>query len=173
VKCEDAQGLLGGFFDGELPGDAMRDVARHLASCSSCEAVTTKFEDVRKALRQAIETTMGQPDMETAWRSIAPRLGVPRRRLRERLSTFIEQLSFGGVPAPVVLGAATAAAVAIVLWATNGSIPGDTTEHQQIAQTRIDSLDAPGSVSVWNQPDNGALVIWVDSDGMNVETLGP
>jgi hypothetical protein len=43
---------------------------------------------------------------------------------------------------------------------------------QQITrQPRIDllNLNAPGNVRVWNQPESGALVIWVDEQAADVE----
>jgi hypothetical protein len=56
-----------------------------------------------------------------------------------------------------------------------GQIAGSPDKSPQLLaqQTRIDELEAPGNVHVWNAPGSGATVIWVDEEGLSVEALDP
>ena len=174
MKCTEVEKLLEAFVDGELPGGAMRETARHLARCASCEAMAIRLERVQETVRQAVLGEVEEPDAVASWNLIAPRLAASSSPppWRERFGSLRERLRFRGLPAPVWIGSA-AAIVAMLLWAGGGQPPGDRNQRFQLLarQARIDLLDASSNVRVWNQPDSGALVIWVDEQRPNVEPV--
>ena len=175
MTCTEVEKLLEAFVDGELPGGAMRETARHLARCPSCETMAIRLERVQEAVRQAVLGEVGEPDTVASWNLIAPRLAASSSLppWRERFGSLRERLRFRGLPAPVWIGTAAAAIVAALLWAGGGQPPGDRSQGFQLLarQARIDLLDASSNVRVWNQPDSGALVIWVDEQHPNVEPV--
>jgi anti-sigma factor RsiW len=176
MTCGEVENLLEAFVDGELPGGAMRETARHLARCPSCETMAVRLERVQETVRQAVLGEVEEPDTVASWNVIAPRLAAsssPPPRWRERFGSAREWLRFRGLPASVWIGSAAAAIVAMLLWAGNGQPPADRSQGFQLfpRQARIDLLDASSNVRVWNQPDSGALVIWVDEQRPNVEPV--
>jgi anti-sigma factor RsiW len=174
MTCRDVQSVLEPFVDGELRGDQMREVARHLATCSPCEGVTIELEHVQKALREAVIGAAGHVDPTAAWAALAAQLDAAPT-LTSRVRTFIESLQIPRIPMPVLVGGAAVALAALLLWREGEQIPGDPGGGQQLASqtARIDQLEAPGNVRVWNAPETGATVIWVDEEGLSVEHLDP
>lgn len=174
MTCRDVYAVLEPFVDGELRGDLMREVARHLATCRPCEGMTIELEHIQKAVRQAVIGAAGEVDTRAAWLAVASQLdAVPT--LGSRVRAFIESLQVVRIPVPVLVGGAAIALVALLLWRDGAQIPGDPGAGEQLASqtARIDQLDAPGSVRVWNAPETGATVIWVNEEGLSVEHLDP
>src|SRR5246127_4233374 len=52
AQCDDIAPLLGTFEDGELPPHQMQEVARHLASCASCEETLAEYSKLGRLLRE-------------------------------------------------------------------------------------------------------------------------
>ncbi len=176
MTCDEIDGVLTPFIDGELHGDAMREVARHLVRCARCEAEAVHLERLQASIRGAVNVATGNVDLRAAWSAIASRLDpdpVPWWGLTARLEGWRAMpLRF-----PLVVGGAAAAALAAVLLLSQGTreergkfVPPP---HTLAQQARIDSLSASGNVRIWNTADTGAVVIWVDDAGMNVERLDP
>jgi len=174
MTCRDVHVVLEPFVDGELRGDLMREVARHLATCSLCEGMTIEVERVQEALRQTVIGAAGEVDTTAAWAAVAPHLDAAPT-LGSRVRAFIESVRIPRIPMPVLLGGAAVALVALLLWRDGEQIPGDPGAGEQLASqtARIDQLDAPGNVRVWNAPETGATVIWVNEEGLSVEHLDP
>jgi anti-sigma factor RsiW len=180
MTCGEVGKVLEAFVDGELPGSSMRAVARHLANCAACESVSAHFERVQEALRHTVLSAASEPAAEAFWNTIAPRLGSARRPLWAWLGSMFQRPWADGLPVPVWVGGAAAAVLiaTVLLWSggwPGGPSPDPHYEGRLVLrqQARIDSLEAAGNVRVWNQPGTGALVIWVDDGGLNVERLDP
>ena len=171
MTCGEVESVLTAFMDGELRGDEMRHVACHLARCVDCEAASTRLERLQQSIRGAIMAQVDKvPNLQVVWDGIASQLGAPTRSLRERLATLADRVNWG-VPAPVWVGSAMAAALVggILLWSSPEREPERRTRQ---SYARIDYLKARDNVRVWKQ-ESGTLVIWVDDEGMNVERLDP
>ena len=69
------EGILQGYFDGELPGEMMESVASHLASCLVCAQAARELEGESLLLSQALEPEFA--------------LSVPTERLRARVDAAI------------------------------------------------------------------------------------
>jgi len=180
MTCAEIEKVLEAVVDGELPSCAMRETARHLARCSSCEAMAVQLEALQESVRKAVLNEVAEPDTRAAWNGLAPRLEGPPS-WRGRLGSLGEMLRFRRFPAPLWIGGTVAAAVIVALLWTGGEEPrGDLLSsarsrgvQQLAAQPRIDllKLDAQGNVRVWNQPESGALVIWVDEQAGDAEPI--
>jgi anti-sigma factor RsiW len=175
MTCGEVRNILEPFFDGELPGAHMREVARHLAACRPCEGAAVRLEHAQEAVRQAVLSAVGQPNTEAAWNAVASQLDQPAPSFAGRLLGLVRGLAVPRIPAPMLVGGAAAALGMFLLWAGWGQIAEVPDGNPQLLaqQTRIDELEAPGSVHVWNAPGSGATVIWVDEEGLSVETLDP
>ena len=76
------EGILQGYFDGELSPKMMENVAAHLASCAACAEAASEIENESLML-----TTAFAPELS---------LNVPTARLRERLDAAIAAERFQG-----------------------------------------------------------------------------
>jgi anti-sigma factor RsiW len=173
--CGEVREILESFFDGELPGAHMRDVARHLATCRPCEGAAVRLERAQEIVRQAVLGVVGQPNTDAAWNAIASQLDDPAPSFAGRLLDFVRAMAVPRIPAPMMVGGAAVVVGVFLLWAGWRQIPAVPDRDPQLLaqQTRIDELEAPGNVHVWNAPGSGATVIWVDEEGLSVETLDP
>jgi anti-sigma factor RsiW len=178
MTCDQVDGALASFIDGELHGDAMREIARHVVRCPRCEAQTVELERLQAAIRGAVAAATEAVDVGAAWSAIASRLGPQPVGWRERLGALFESWPRRPLLRPVMAGGAVAVALtaALVLLLGGGEEEGGTPAPvpQALAQqARIDTLTATGNVRIWNTADAGAVVIWVDDAGVNVEGLDP
>ena len=76
-QCVD-EGILQGYFDGELSGEMTESVASHLASCITCARAARELESENLLLSEALETEFAGP--------------VPTERLRHRVDAAIAGL---------------------------------------------------------------------------------
>jgi anti-sigma factor RsiW len=174
MTCAEIEALLDAFFDGELRGDDMRGVARHLAGCPKCEAASVRMEQVQGAVRSAVLAEAREVDASAFWADLSLRLEPQRRGLLERLRALLPDPEFSPLRSPLIW-AGTAATVALAIglalsqWGWRDA--GPPVRGRQIAQfSRIESLES-GNVRVWNKPESDTLVIWVDDQGLGVERL--
>lgn len=176
MTCPEVEAVLAAFADGELRGDEMRHVARHLATCPGCEAASARLERLQQAVRSAVLEATGESDTRAVWAALAPRLAATAPWRWSWLVGMVKRPLQGALPVPVWVGGAAAAVLlaGALLWTGGWRYPGEADAPPTLAQARIDSLEAPGNVRVWNRADSGTLVIWIEDDGaMNVERLDP
>ena len=114
--CNQISLLLGAFEDGELEPHEMQEVARHLATCNSCEGLLADYSAVGRELREviAIPPLTGFADAVNA--RIAE-LKPPVVPLRERIGAFFEGLNerWAAAFAMVSMAGAVAVLTALVL----------------------------------------------------------
>jgi|SRR5579884_2694252 len=61
MKCEELNGLLDQYLDGELPEEASRRIDRHLMRCQACAYEIRTLEQTRALLREGVETAEASP----------------------------------------------------------------------------------------------------------------
>jgi anti-sigma factor RsiW len=182
MTCDETDVLLTAFVDGELRGGEMRDVARHLAQCRRCEAESAELECVQRRVRDAVALAVAVPDADRFWGDLARGLDSSRRPVRARVAVTANGWRAAVFARPLWIGSAIAAVLVVALMLSalgpedpipprNALVSAD--PAGQARQARIDALEAPGNVRVWNTADRGALVIWVDDAGFNMEPLDP
>lgn len=111
--CEKIAPLLGAFQDGELEPQEMRDVARHLASCKSCEVELADYNMLGQQLREVITI----PPLTGFAAGVDARLKALRPPLGERIGAFFESLNqrWAAAFAMVSMAGAVAVITALVL----------------------------------------------------------
>lgn len=176
MTCSEIEALLDAFFDGELRGEDMRSVARHLAGCPKCETASVGMERLQGALRNAVLAEVHGADAGAFWTDLSLRLEPQGRGILERLRALLPDRGFTVARSPLVW-AGTAATVALTVGLALGLSRwgwrdgGQPVRGAQIAQfSGIESLES-GNVRVWNKPESDTLVIWVDDQGLGMERL--
>src|SRR3984885_4106575 len=111
--CEKIAPLLGAFQDGELEPQEMRDVARHLASCKSCEVELADYNMLGQQLREVITI----PPLTGFAAGVDARLKALRPSLSARIGAFFESLNqrWAAAFAMVSMAGAVAVITALVL----------------------------------------------------------
>jgi anti-sigma factor RsiW len=186
VQCNKIAPLLGAFEDGELQPHEMQEVARHLASCRSCEEALAGYSDLGRMLRDAV----APPALDGFTASVQARLEQLRPPLRirldRRLGTWRER--FGGGLAIAFAMAATAILTVVITTPLARNMIGAGNHVTQVARRDVsalarDAVQAPAAlasaaigepgtiiskletsnpdVAVWSEPSQGTTVIWL------------
>src|SRR5690242_2571706 len=108
TECSQISLMLGPVEDGELEPHDMQEVARHLASCSSCEQTLSDYNSLARELRAA-QTT---PPLEGFARAVDLRLHKLPIRWPVRVNRLLDELSER--MSAIVAVIATAGAVAVL-----------------------------------------------------------
>src|SRR6202011_3250374 len=87
--CDQITLLLGPFSDGELEPHEMQEVARHLATCRSCEEMLGDYAAIGRELREIITI----PPLTGFAAGVNARIAARRIPLRERIGEFFEGLN--------------------------------------------------------------------------------
>ncbi len=111
--CDQITLLLGPFEDGELEPHEMQEVARHLATCSSCEELLGDFNALGRQLREEITI----PPLTGFAAGVNARIAELKTPLRERIGAFFEGLNerWAAAFAMVSMAGAVAVLTALVL----------------------------------------------------------
>jgi len=115
MNCQEIQGLLSGYLDGELPAEQARQVAEHLRDCPSCEK---ELESLRYACRLVGSLAPEQLSVDLA-AAVVARASAPR--WRERWARL------GGLLAPrqaFISRQVWRAAVVLALFLLAMTVPG-------------------------------------------------
>ena len=100
-KCVD-EGILQGYFDGELSLEMMEQVGSHLTSCLACKRAARELESESLLLSEALEPEFA--------------LSVPTERLRHRMNAVIAEKRLLNPPRPS-LALAGASVPVVSRWA--------------------------------------------------------
>jgi anti-sigma factor RsiW len=186
AQCNDIAPLLGSFEDGELAPHEMREVARHLASCASCEQTLAGYSKVGRLLRE----TASAPALDGFALAVQARIEQLRPPLRVRVGRWFEaqRERFGGGLA-VAFAMAIAAILTVVITTpfarnlvgvgANHVTQLATRDARALARERAKSSAAIASatsepstiisklessnpdVAVWSEPSQDTTVIWL------------
>jgi anti-sigma factor RsiW len=111
--CEQITPLLGAFQDGELEPHEMQDVARHLATCKTCEEELADYNAIGLQLREAITI----PPLTGFAAGVDRRIAALQPPLRHRIGAFFESLNqrWAAAFAMVSMAGAVAVITALIL----------------------------------------------------------
>jgi len=186
AQCNDIAPLLGSFEDGELAPHEMREVARHLASCASCEQTLAGYSDVGRLLRE----TASAPALDGFALAVQARIEQLRPPLRVRVGRWFEaqRERFGGGLAVAFAMAIAAILTVVITTPFARNLVGVGANHvtqlakrdaRALARERAKSSAAIASatsepstiisklessnpdVAVWSEPSQDTTVIWL------------
>jgi anti-sigma factor RsiW len=187
ARCNDIAPLLGTFEDGELPPHEMQEVARHLASCVSCEETLAGYSNVGRLLRD----TAPAPMLDGFAMAVQARIELLRPPLWVRLSRWFEtqREHFGNGMAVAFAMAAAAILTVVITTPFARNMVGAGKDHVTQLATRdtralaratarssaaiasaasgepstiISKLESSNpDVAVWSEPSQDTTVIWL------------
>ncbi len=113
TQCNEIAPLLGAFEDGELGGVEQREVARHLAECSSCKTEMA----ATAALGEQLRVTVIQPDLTGFAEAVQKRIAELTPPLHVRIQRYLGSVGerLGAAVAFGAGGLAVAALTAILI----------------------------------------------------------
>ena len=169
MNCTDVEQLLGAFVDTELPPPQLLDVARHAATCSTCDGAIRELTDLRGAVAALLEHEARQLDLSGVWPAVDAAIGrhAPPRTRRAVLPA--------STPAATrVWAALMAIAATAVLWfrspATSpvaGRTPAMIASAARARSSNDAGIDriAGRGITMRREPKSGTMIIWVSSNG--------
>ena len=160
MTCEDASPLLDAFVDAELDGQALIDVARHAAGCSSCDGTLRELLALHEVVGRGGRADADALDLSRLWPALEPELerADARRAWRRRLRT-----------APVWGGLALAASALFML---SGPTQRQATQvaHARPNQAVIERIDSEGGrFELRRERKNGTTLIMVSATADDVQ----
>ena len=143
--CDQISLLLGPFEDGELEPHEMQEVARHLATCNSCEELLGDLTAIGRELREIIAI----PPLTGFAASVDARIAELRAPLRERIGAFFEGLNqrWAAAFAMVSMAGAVAVLTALVLTPYLRSSVGNGTQAGPMAKVEAPSASSLASTT--------------------------
>jgi len=169
MNCTDVEQLLGAFVDTELPPPQLLDVARHAATCSTCDRAIRELTDLRGSVAALLEHEVRQLDLSGVWPAVEAAIDRQAPR-RTRLAVLP-----GSSPAATRMWATLMAiAATAVLWfrspATNpisGRTPAMIASAARARSSNDAGIDriAGRGITMRREPKSGTMIIWVSSNG--------
>ncbi len=159
MTCEDASQLLDAFVDAELEGPALIDVARHAASCPSCDAALRELMALHEVVGQRGRADADALELSGLWPALEPQLeqADARRAWRRRLRS-----------APV-WGALAIAASALFFLSGPTQRPATQTARARPNRTVIERIDSEGGrFELRRERKNGTTLIMVSASADDV-----
>ena len=159
MTCEDASPLLDGFVDAELEGATLIDVARHAATCTSCDAALREMIALHEAVGRHGRTDAESLDLSGLWPALEPRLDETdaRRAWRRRLRSA------------QVWGGLALAASALFFVSRPQQQPTQVAAHVRPNQAVIERIDSEGGrFELRRERKNGTTLIMVSATADDV-----
>jgi len=184
AECDEIAPLLGSFQDGELLPHLMKEVARHLAGCTSCEETLADYSSLGGLLRD----TAPEPALDGFATAVQARIEQLRPPLRVRLGHWFEtQRDRFGNGVAVTFAMAAAAILTVIITTPfarkmigAGDHAAQTRDVRVLAHDTAKSSGALASavsgepstiiskletsnpdVAVWSEPSQDTTVIWL------------
>jgi anti-sigma factor RsiW len=160
MTCDDVGRKLDAFVDGELPGPALLEVARHASGCRACERAVRDLAELQQAVGRTVEAGAAALDLSAVWPAVAARVAHEdaRRAWRRRLRA-----------APAWAAAAALAAGAIVWLRMPAAESVRVASRPRPNQAVIERLDsASARLELRRERKNGTMLIMVSADGDEV-----
>jgi anti-sigma factor RsiW len=158
--CEQISPLLGAFQDGELEPHEMQDVARHLATCKSCEEELADYSAIGLQLREAITI----PPLTGFAAGVDRRIAALQPPLRQRIGSFFESLNQRWAAAFAMVSMAGAVAVITALVLTPYLRHNMGTSAQDAAMAKAESAAAPTLASTTTDQETTRMLVPNDDE---------
>lgn len=153
--CELIAPLLGAFQDGELEPHEMQQVARHLATCKTCEEELADYNAIGVQLREAV--TM--PPLAGFAAGVDRRIAVLQPPLRQRIGAFFESLNQRWAAAFAMVSMAGAVAVITALVLTPYLRHNLGTSPQNASMAKAESAAAPTLASTDTDQETAQVLV--------------
>jgi anti-sigma factor RsiW len=162
--CDQIALLLGAFQDGELEPHEMQEVARHLATCKSCEEELADYNAIGRELREVITI----PPLTGFSAGVDRRIAALQPPLRERIGAFFESLNqrWAAAFAMVSMAGAVAVLTALVLTPYLRHNAGSSAPDASMAKadSKAESAAAPSLASATTDEDTAHVMVPSDED---------
>jgi anti-sigma factor RsiW len=158
--CEQITPLLGAFQDGELEPHEMQDVARHLATCKSCEEELADYSAIGLQLREAITI----PPLTGFAAGVDRRIAALQPPLRQRIGSFFESLNQRWAAAFAMVSMAGAVAVITALVLTPYLRHNMGTSAQDASMAKAESAAAPTLASTSTDQETARMLVPNDDE---------
>lgn len=161
MTCHEATQLVPLFFDGELEGHRMREVALHVTQCGVCKGVLSSLARLQGLVAGAVAAQLEEMDLSSVWQEITEQIEHISLPWSARLRIWWEGVFSwkGGVP--VWAGAVAVLVFLAFLW-WGGGWSGEPPRVVARNQAQIESLStSTPAVAMWSEQEYGTTVIWV------------
>ena len=170
MTCREATQLVPLFFDGELEGHRMREVALHVTQCEVCKGALSSLAQLQHLVAGVVAAQLEEIDLSCIWQGMAERVESISLPWSARLRVWWEgALSWKGW-VPVWAGATAMVVFLAFLWWGGGR----SNEPPWVVarnQTQIKSLSTSmPTVALWSEQEHGTTVIWVTDEESEGET---
>jgi len=156
MTCGDVETLLDAFLDSELPPPMLVSVARHAATCTSCDGTIRSLTTLRERLADTVRSDAEGIDLSGLWTQVDAAIDVTERRRR-----WTQRAR--GVPMWAAAGMAAAAATVLVLSNLQSTPrPGVQVARMPPNHAYIDRL-AGRDVLLRRELKDGTTLIWVNN----------
>jgi hypothetical protein len=170
--CDQITLLLGPFEDGELEPHEMQEVARHLATCNSCEELLGDYNAVGRELRDVIAI----PPLTGFAARVDQRIADLRAPWSERIGAFFEGLNQRWAAAFAMVSMAGAVAVLTALVLTPYLRRSVGTGFQNAPLAKAENPGAPSLASTTTDPESTSALLPTDESAQQLAAaprLGP
>ena len=162
MTCREAAELLQLFFDGEIKGARLREVAVHVTECEACRREVAEMAAVQRLVVDAVSGRVAGVDLTRVALGVAERLEEVRLPASSRLRALWSAWSERGRAAAVWAGATAALALVGFLWWRGATTAEKPVEAALRNEMEIQSLSSSvPTVAMWSEPAYGTTVIWV------------
>ncbi len=158
--CNQISLLLGPFEDGELEPHEMQEVARHLATCSSCEELLGDYNAVGRELREVIAI----PPLTGFAAAVDARIAELKTPLRERIGAFFESLNERWAAAFAMVSMAGAVAVLTALVLTPYLRRSMDSGMQNAPMAKMEMPAGPSLASTTTDQDSTRAIVPTDTE---------
>jgi anti-sigma factor RsiW len=151
VRCDFADSLLQGYFDGELSGRRAAEFERHLRNCVQCATELVDLDLLRDSLQLA---QLYEPATASLRRKISARLHATMPTIAVSQPRLWYWLA----------GAVALLFVAIVVWSVSPKLRGDDYQAElarEIVDAHVRSLQ-PGPITGIASNDERMVEVWLD-----------
>lgn len=171
MTCTDVEQLLTPFVDAELPSPMLLAVARHAASCPTCDTAVRELTEVREAVAEVMDAAVDDLDLSGVWNGVAEVIDAQRPRQHPQAHPKVRPLR-----ALPVWGSMVALAASLLLWIgapvqdaggpvgmPTASVATKPAATRVAARTRTEVDRIAGkAVALRREPKTGTPIIWVN-----------
>jgi hypothetical protein len=162
ITCQEATQLIPLFFDGELEGHRMREVALHTTQCAACTGALSCLAQLQHLVAEAVAAQLEEMDPSCVWQGVAEQIEHLSLPWSTRLRMWWEEVVSwrSGVAVVWASAAAVLLFLAFLWWGDEGSNEPPRVVARNQAHVESLSTSMP-AIAMWSEQKDGTTVIWV------------